>query len=218
MAEDIRNMESTAGVKEFEAVYDKPHCIVLDSAYCSMGRMIGYKACQIGGYDYYDAVILLELVPECGVTKADVDEFEKKLRTGNYTGEQLKNDPEYIRLEKAFDKAVDIALAKGPCLIHDRVSKEDILKKGYTCTSVITYATDMDAKIIRAKLSPVYSHLENDEDVIRGIHEEDQIRINWHRAHSDNEWGVLSSYDLCINTDAFGRDYSAEVLAKAMKA
>ena len=93
MAEDVRSAKSTAGVKEFEAVYDRPHCIVLDSAYCSMGRMIGFKACQIGGYEYYDAVILLELVPECGVTSDDVAAFEKKLRTGDYTGEQLKNDP-----------------------------------------------------------------------------------------------------------------------------
>ena len=56
MAEDVRTAKSTAGVKEFEAVYDRPHCIVLDSAYCSMGRMIGFKACQIAGYEYYDAV------------------------------------------------------------------------------------------------------------------------------------------------------------------
>ena len=218
MAEDIRNMESTAGVKEFEKVFEKPHCVVLDSAYCSMGRMIGYKACEKTGYAYYDAVILLEQVPECGVTKEEVDEFEKKLRERDYTGEELKANPEYARLMAAFDKAVDIALAKGPCLIHDRVSKEDIEKRGYSCISAITYANDLDAKIVRAKLSPVYAGLDNDEDVIKGIKEEDMIRINWHRAHSDTEWGVLSTYDVCINSDAFGRDYSAEMLAKAMKA
>ncbi|HAE15993.1 MAG TPA: hypothetical protein DCX23_08040 [Lachnospiraceae bacterium] len=217
MAEDVRSAKSTAGVKEFEAVYDRPHCIVLDSAYCSMGRMIGFKACQIGGYEYYDAVILLELVPECGVTSDDVAAFEKKLRTGDYTGEQLKNDPEYARLAAAFDKAADIALAKGPCLIHDRLSKEEILKKGYSCTSVFTFASDLKDKIVRARISPLYCDVESDEEVIRGIHEEDSIRINWHRAHSDTEWGQADAYDLCINTDAFGRDYSAELIAKAMK-
>jgi hypothetical protein len=179
--------------------------------------MIGFKACQIGGYEYYDAVILLELVPECGVTSDDVAAFEKKLRTGDYTGEQLKNDPEYARLAAAFDKAADIALAKGPCLIHDRLSKEEILKKGYSCTSVFTFASDLKDKIVRARISPLYCDVESDEEVIRGIHEEDSIRINWHRAHSDTEWGQADAYDLCINTDAFGRDYSAELIAKAMK-
>ena len=130
---------------------------------------------------------------------------------------ELKNDPEYARLAAAFDKAADIALAKGPCLIHDRLSKEEILKKGYSCTSVFTFASDLKDKIVRARISPLYCDVESDEEVIRGIHEEDSIRINWHRAHSDTEWGQADAYDLCINTDAFGRDYSAELIAKAMK-
>ena len=114
-------------------------------------------------------------------------------------------------------EAADIALAKGPCLIHDRLSKEEILKKGYSCTSVFTFASDLKDKIVRARISPLYCDVESDEEVIRGIHEEDSIRINWHRAHSDTEWGQADAYDLCINTDAFGRDYSAELIAKAMK-
>ncbi|MBQ6223413.1 MAG: cytidylate kinase family protein [Solobacterium sp.] len=217
MAEDIRKMKSTVGVKEFEVAYEKPYCVVLDSEYCSMGRKIGYKACQAAGYDYYDTAILLELVPESDVTKADIDEFEKKLRIENYTSEQLRKDPEYIRIGEVFYKAIDIALAKGPCLIHDRASKEEIIKRGYTCLSVFTYGDNIAAKIVRAKLSPVYCHLEKDEDIMRGINEEDQIRINWHRAHSKTEWGLLKAYDLSINTETFGRDFSAELLAKTMR-
>lgn len=218
MAEDVRNAKSTAGIKEFEAVYESPHCVVLDSAYCSMGRMIGFKACKEAGYEYYDAAVLLELVPEYGLTKDDVDVYEKKLRTESFTAEQLKADPDFSRLTEAFDKAVDIALAKGPCLIHDRVAKEEVIAKGYTCVSAFTYAVDMKAKIVKARVSPLYCDVKDDEDVIRGIHEEDMIRINWHRAHSDTEWGELNTYDIALNTDVFGRDYSAALLAKIMKA
>lgn len=218
MAEDVRNAKSTAGIKEFESVYEKPHCVVLDSAYCSMGRMIGFKACREAGYEYYDATILLELVPELGLTKDDVDEYEKKLRTESFTKEQLRNDPVFAKLSEAFDKAVDIALAKGPCLIHDRIAKEEVIAKGYSCVSAFTYAVDMKAKIVKARVSPLYCDVKDDEEVIKGIHEEDMIRINWHRAHSDTEWGELNTYDIALNTDVFGRDYSAKLLAKIMKA
>lgn len=218
MAEDVRNAKSTAGIKEFESVYEKPHCVVLDSAYCSMGRMIGYKACQEAGYDYYDAAVLLELVPEYGLTKDDVDVYEKKLRNESFTGEQLRSDPVFAKLTEAFDKAVDIALAKGPCLIHDRAAKEEVIAKGYTCVSAMTYAVDMKAKIVKARVSPLYENVADDEAVIKGIHEEDMIRRNWHRAHSDTEWGDLNTYDIALNTDVFGRDYSAHLLAKIMKA
>lgn len=216
MAEDIRNMASTAGIKEFEISYKKPHCIVLDSAYCSMGRMIGFKACQDTGFTYYDAVILLELVPEFGITKDDVDAYETKFRTRDFTEKEIISDPGFTHIAKAFDKAIDIALAKGPCLIHDRCTKEEILAKGYTCISAFTYASDMDAKIVKARTSPLYHDVKDDADVVKGILEEDSIRRNWHRAHSDTEWGDLSAYDICINSDAFGREYSAALLAKAM--
>ena len=218
MAEDIRNMESTKGIKEFEGVYEKPYCVVLDSAYCSMGRMIGFKACKESGFAYYDAAVLLELVPEYGITKDDVDVYEKKLRRDGMTAKELKSDPEFAKLTEIFDKAVDIALSKGPCLIHDRIAKEEVIAKGYTCVSAMTYATDMKAKIVKARTSPLYKDVENDEDVIRGIHEEDNIRINWHRAHSDTEWGDLNTYDIALNTDVFGLDYTAKLLAKVMKA
>lgn len=217
MAEDIRQMMSTEGVKEFEAQYELPHCVVLDSEYCSMGRMIGNRACQISGYTYYDAVLLLDLVPEEGVTKADLDECEKRLREREMTREELQSDVLFMKLEKAFDKAIDLALAKGPCLIHDRITKEEVIKKGYTCVSALTYGFDMDAKIVRAKLSPFYQAIESREEVIRNIQAEDMIRINTHRAHADTNWGDKNVYDLMINVDMFIRDYSAALLACTMK-
>ena len=216
MAEDIRNMRSTDGVKEFEKQYNLPDCIVLDSEYCSMGRMIANKACQRSGYAYYDAVILLDLVPDMGLTIEQVEAFEQRFRREDFNAEDTKNDPEYIRIREVFEKAIDIALAKGKCLIHDRAVKEMILAKGYSCVSALTYADDMEAKIVRAKLSPLYEHLTDDEEVIAKIHEEDRVRYNYHRLQSDTEWGNKDTYDLMINSDAFGRDYSSVVLASAM--
>ncbi len=217
MAEDIRNMKDVSNVKEFNVQYDAPDCIVLDSAYCSMGRMIGYKACQLGGYTFYDAVVLLELVPEYGITKDDVDIYEKKLRERLYTKEEMQADEEYIKLSKIFDEAVDIALSKGKCLIHDRMAKEEILAKGYSCVSAMTYATDDDAKIVRAKASPFYEKMEDPKAILACIDEEDRIRKNWKVGRSDNEWGKLETYDMALNSDAFGLDYTAQLLAKLMK-
>ena len=217
MAEDVRKAIDTSGMKEFERQYSAPHCVVLDSEYCSMGRMIAVRACKISGYRYWDAVQLLELVPECGVTTDDVDGFEKRLRVGIIPKEELENDKEYVRISAAFDKAIDIALSKGPCLIHDRATKEMVLAKGYTCLSALTYASDIPAKIVRARISPLYADITDDETVIQKIKEEDLIRFNYHAAHSDTVWGEKGTYDLMINTDMFIRDYSAVLLAAAMK-
>ena len=218
MAEDLRKGINTAGIKEFESVFESPYCVVLDSAYCSMGRMIGFKACEMAGYAYYDAAVLMDLVPEYGFTKDDVDVYEQKLRRENLTKEQMFSDPVFAKLTEAFDKAADIALSKGPCLIHDRIAKEEVIAKGYSCVSAFTYAVDMNAKLVKARVSPLYKDETDDEKVIQGIHEEDMIRINWHRAHSDTQWGDVNTYDIALNTDVFGRDCSAQLLAKIMKA
>ena len=45
MAEDIRMMKDLQHVEAFEKEYQRPDCIVLDSSYSSMGRMIAMKAC-----------------------------------------------------------------------------------------------------------------------------------------------------------------------------
>lgn len=215
MAEDIRNMASTAGSPAFEKKYVPSHCILLDSTYCSMGRMIGNIACSKSGYRYYDAVILLEEVPEENLTKDEVDAFEMKLRK-EMSKEEILADPEYQRISAVFDKAIDKALAKGPCLIHDRATQEMIRAKGYSSVKVLLYATNEQDKIERAKLSPVYSSLTNDAKILEGIDEEDMIRRNYHKTGSDTPWGVKETYDLCINSDELGRDYAGWLLAQLM--
>jgi len=216
MAEDIRNMASTAGKKEFEKKYTKPYCVVLDSEYCSMGRMIGMIACQQTGYAYYDAMILLEESPKSGITLEEVEAFEERYRKREYSKEELVTDPEYQKIDAAFDQAIDAALAKGPCLIHDRAVKEMIEAKGYSCISVLTYADNMQAKIERAKLSPLYKDLPS-EEIPAKIQEEDNIRINYHKAHSHTAWGDKQTYDLLINAETFGRDEAAAILSAVMK-
>lgn len=217
VVEDIRNVKSTEGMIEFEAQYHAPHCVVLDSEYCSMGRMIGNMACALSGYTYYDAVFLLDLVPESGVTRDDLAALNAKLRQRRMTKEELLNDEDFIKVDQAMDQAIDIALSKGPCLIHDRITKEAVIDKGYTCISVLTYGQDWKAKIPRAKVSALYQDLEDDSEVIAKIKEEDMIRINTHTAHADTKWGDKGTYDLLINIDTFCRDYSAQLLASTMK-
>ena len=215
MAEDVRNAGSTKGLASFEKEYTPPHCVLLDSTYCSMGRMIGNIACSKTGYGYYDAVILLEEVPEENMTKDDVDVYEQKLRK-EISREELLADPEFQRISAVFDKAIDRALAKGPCLIHDRATKEMIEARGYSVISVLLYATNEKDKIERAKISPLYKDLTDEKEILKKIAEEDMIRRNYHKAGSDTEWGVKETYDLCINSDELGRDYAGWLLAQLM--
>ncbi len=217
MAEDIRNMDSTVGKKSFEVQYQAPQCFVLDSAYCSMGRMIGYKACEESGYTYYDAVTLLERANNCGMTKEDVDRIEQKYRKRIYTREEMQKDTELVKMMEIFSNLVREVLAEGPCLIHDRTVKEFVETQGYSCISVFTTTDNEDYQVERAQTSPLYKNIENHEEVLSKIEEENYIRTNIHHYMSDTSWGSTKTYDLVLNGDQLGRDYCAKILAHVMQ-
>lgn len=217
MAEDVRLAKSTAGMAEFELAYQAPDCIVLDSAYCSMGRMIAIRACKAAGWTYHDAVTLLDLVPESGVTTADVDAFERQFTGSEPNVAAVRATEEFQRICTAFHLAAEKAIVAGPCLIHDRVTKTYVEGLGHTCVSVMTYAHDLPAMRVRAKVSPLYKHLESDAELDAAIRREDSIRRAWHMLNSDSTmWGEPATYDLMINTDLIGRDFAAELLAQLM--
>ena len=65
MRDDVHSKEFWAGVQKkatFQKRFDRPDCIVLDSEYCSMGRMIAVEACERSGYAYYHAEKLMSLL------------------------------------------------------------------------------------------------------------------------------------------------------------
>ena len=217
MAEDMSKVASTKGMSEFERGYAVPDCVVLDSAYCSMGRMVAVRACKQAGWTYHDTTTLLELVPECGVTPGDVDAFELKSAEPDADLAALRESNEYQRIIGAYRLAAKRALAQGPCLIHDRVDKEFVESLGKTCASAMTYATDRPAMRVRAKVSPLYANLTSDAELDAAIAFEDAHRRAWHALGSDTTvWGEPATYDLMINTDAIGRDFAAQLLAQLM--
>ena len=217
MAEDIRTMTNPAGVAEFERGYEVPDCVVLDSAYCSMGRMVAMRACERAGWAYHDSVTLLELVPEYGVDLAEVEAFERGLAEG-FDAAAVRGSEAFQRISGAFALAVERALASGPCLIHDRATKQAVRGLGYRCASAMTYASDAPAKRVRASYSPLYAGLETDAELDAAIEAEDAVRRAWHALHSDTtRWGEPATYDLMLSTDLIGRDFAAELLARLMQ-
>jgi hypothetical protein len=208
---------STKGMSEFDRGYVVPDCVVLDSAYCSMGRMIALRACKAAGWTYHDTVTLLDLVPECGVTADDVDAFEAKSAAPDANLNELRSSDEYQRILAAYRLAAERALAEGPCLIHDRVGKAFVQSLGKTCASAMTYASDRPAMRVRAKVSPLYADLTDDDELDAAIAYENAHRRSWHALADDRTtWGEPETYDLMINTDLIGRDFAAQILAQLM--
>ena len=218
MAEDIHKIANPEGIVEFERGYVVPDCVVLDSAYCSMGRMVALRACDAAGWTMHDSNTLLALVPECGVTMDDVEACENEATAEGADLAALRESDEYKRISGAFRLAAERALNQGPCLIHDRVTKAFVESLGKTCVSAMTYASDRPAMRVRAQYSPLYAHLTDPDELDAAIAHEDARRRTWHALGGDDtRWGDPATYDLMLCTDTIGRDFAAELLARLMQ-
>ena len=189
---------------------------MLDSAYSSMGRMIGLKACEMSGYRYCDTAVLMKLLDEGLLTDGMLSNLENRLQEREMTCQQLKDDADFLRISSLFIEACQKALRQGPCLIHDRITAEIVENMGYSCLKVFTWSADLEGKIERARISPLFA-MENDRRaIIRGVQAQDRLRKNWQIGLNDPDWGKLESCDLVLCTDHLGRQYSAQLLSMLM--
>ena len=77
---DVRKvLDQIKGQEVFEKNMKRPDCVILDSEYCSMGRMVAVKACEGTAYTYYDASLLLDLLPEEREQKKKILEYDAVL-------------------------------------------------------------------------------------------------------------------------------------------
>lgn len=203
------------GKVEFEKIYQKPHCIALDSEYCSMGRMIAVKACEKAGYTYYDASDLLDLT-DGRLSEKQLVEWDAKISKEGVALQEIRADKEFQNLAKCLFQAVEKALKLGPCLIHERISKDWVVEHGYSCTAVMIYATDYENKISRVKVEPRYMNLETEEELEAALKKEDNKRRNYHNFLTGELWGKKESYDLLLNSESLGLNKCVEVLSQMM--
>lgn len=205
-------MDQIKGQEVFEKNIKRPDCVILDSEYCSMGRMVAVKACEGTAYTYYDASLLLDLLPEEREQKEKILEYDAVLAGWKGTAQELAEDPEFQRISGIYRKAVKAALEKGPCLIHERGIREDVEAMGYSCLSAITYGTVQENKRIRARVTPDYADLETDGELDQIIAAEDKKRRLYHDGLSRKPWGAKETYDLCVNTEILGKEMGIRLL------
>lgn len=218
MAEDIRNMVVPSTLA-FQHVFETPDCIVMDSSYASMGRMLSRKACEKAGWSYYDGASLLDLVPESGITKQMADQFDCRLASADDDWMELKEDEAFLKIWNCYTEAVHRALETGPCLIHDRIPRSYLKAQGFSCIAIMNYAADRVKRRERAKASPLYRSLESARELDDAIAFEDAARQRWHAlADGSTTWGRPETYAAMLNADELGMECASDILAMFMGA
>lgn len=189
--------------------------IAMDSEYCSMGRWISVIVGDALGLKLYEGKDLLEFVDEPWLTENYLKEFDDKLLQMSI--EEAKTSHEMKKVHQALSQAIEKAIKKGPCIIHERAATE-LLKNRDDCLLVHLYNTSMEHRIPRAVGDPSFDLKDKSHDeLVQFINHEDEKRRIYHDAVSSTKWGDKETYHICLDSDMLSREKCAEILIEAMK-
>ena len=160
----------------------------------------------------YDKEFVEEISKDTGFSAEYIESNEQKrtvldnVNGGYYVG--LNNADElFIKESELIKEAAD----KESCVIVGRCA-DFILSGRENVINVFVYS-DMEDKINRAT---TYYGMDKSkaEKEIKRI---DKLRANHYKYYTEKEWDNHSNYDICINSDAFGVEKSADLICELVE-
>lgn len=181
--------------------------ITISRQYGSGGRYVGRLVADKLGIKFYDKDLITALSQKTGLSEDYIEENEQKrnsldaLNNGLYYN--LSNSDELFLKESELIKEF---ASKGSCVIIGRCA-DFILKDFDNVINVFIYS-DEEHKIKRATEQYGLTRKEAEKK----IKNNDKQRSNHYNHYTGKKWGESSNYDLCINSDKFGVEKSAELI------
>lgn len=190
----------------------KKFVITVSREYGSGGRYVGRLIADKLGIKFYDKDLIVKLAEKTGLTEEYIENNEEQrdplsiLNNGFYAG--LTNSDELFIRESELIKEF---ASKESCVIIGRCA-DFILKDKKNVLKVFISGTMKD-KVKRA--TKIYGIDERDAE--KEINRINKLRANHYKHYTGNEWLEASNYDICINSDLYGVEKTADIICDLVK-
>lgn len=198
--------------------------VAIGRQYGSGGREIGELLASMMGVKFYDRELIALAAERSGVSRevySNIDETATNsllyaLSTGTYTlsshftsvSDLPLNDKLYILQTNIIR---DIVSENGACVIVGRCA-DYILKDEPRCFKVFIRAP-MKNRIERIMAKEGLSAAAAESRIIKT----DKKRANYYNFYTNQEWGNIDNYDLCLNSAVLGKTATAEMILSFVK-
>ena len=201
----------------------KKKIVTISRQYGSGGRYIGENLAKAMGVPCYDEKLIDMVAKESGFAQSFVAEKGERM-TGsllfniasslsfannvfsNNNGVTLQ-DEIYFTQNRIIKELAD----KGPCVIVGRCA-DYILREREDCLNVFIFA-DNESKIERAEK---YFNITR-EEAPAVLKKKDKARANHYKYYTDQEWGMASNYDLCLNSGLIGIEGCVKAIQQVLE-
>ena len=201
----------------------KKKIVTISRQYGSGGRYIGENLAKAMGVPCYDEKLIDMVAKESGFAQSFVAEKGERM-----TGSLLFNiasslsfannvfstnngvtlqDEIYFTQNRIIKELAD----KGPCVIVGRCA-DYILREREDCLNVFIFA-DKESKIERAEK---YFNITR-EEAPAVLKKKDKARANHYKYYTDQEWGMASNYDLCLNSGLIGIEGCVKAIQQVLE-
>ena len=201
----------------------KKKIVTISRQYGSGGRYIGENLAKAMGVPCYDEKLIDMVAKESGFAQSFVAEKGERM-----TGSLLFNiasslsfannvfstnngvtlqDEIYFTQNRIIKELAD----KGPCVIVGRCA-DYILREREDCLNVFIFA-DNESKIERAEK---YFNITR-EEAPAVLEKKDKARANHYKYYTDQEWGMASNYDLCLNSGLIGIEGCVKAIQQVLE-
>ena len=189
----------------------------------SGGREVGQRLAEKLGIRCYDREILTLAAKDSGFDEKIIEHHDERPTNsllyslymgvapfsfgGNIAGGELPLDNRIFLAQ--FDAIKKIA-DEGPCVIVGRCA--DYALEGHEHLLTVFVLGDEEDRIARLMDQRDITEKEARELMTKG----DKNRSNYYNYYANKKWGSSASYDLCVNSSAFGIDGCADLILHAI--
>lgn len=181
--------------------------ITISREYGSGGRYVGKLVADTLGIKLYDKEFITRLASETGMSESYIEKNEQKrnvletLNNGYYAG--LSGSDELFIKEVELIKKI---AQNESCVIIGRCA-DFILKDNKDVINVFLYSS-MEDKIKRA--TTIYGI--DDKKAKKEINKVNKLRKTHYKHYTGRQWGIPNNYDICINSDKYGVEKTADII------
>lgn len=188
-------------------ISNKHIVVTISREYGSGGRYVGKLVAKKLGIKLYDKEFITRLASDTGMSEEYIEKNEQKrnvletLNNGYYAN--LSNSDELFIKEVELIKKIS---QNESCVIIGRCA-DFILKDDKDVINVFLYSS-MEDKIKRA--TTIYGI--DSKKAQKEINKVNKLRKTHYKHYTGREWAVPSNYDICINSDKYGVEKTADII------
>lgn len=195
----------------------------------NIGRQLGSGGRQIGRalsgrlhVPFYDKELIALASQQSGLAEELFEEADEKKRfslTGGLLGLKTSMIDEgftnnYLCNETLFKIQSDVILElarQKSCIFIGRCA--DYILRDHPCALNVFISADLEDRIERVG---AYYQL-SEKKALEEIEKTDKKRAGYYNYYSNKQWGVASSYHLCINSSVLGIDVTVDVIQEFLE-